>query len=147
MYKCKYFNIKELVSKIVYDKYGEFAWSFFDYDILKDLDLIRDIWGSGIIINNWANGGSLSQCGLRSNQDQLVKSKSGLYCSAHCFCKAFDLHAGNGKNKELYNLVCDLIKNKALDKFRRVENFKSTPTWVHVDAFQTSDDKLQVFNV
>ena len=49
MKKCKHFGIKELVSKIVFDRWGEKAWMFFDTDILEDLDTIREHWGSAII--------------------------------------------------------------------------------------------------
>ena len=84
MYKCQYFSIKELVSPIVYQKWGEQSWMFFNPDILQDLDTIRETWGSSIVINNWASGGNLKQCGLRSNMDELVKSKKSLYLSAHC---------------------------------------------------------------
>ena len=36
MYKCEHFKIQELVSKIVYDRFKDFAWSFFDENVLKD---------------------------------------------------------------------------------------------------------------
>lgn len=140
MIKCKYFGIKELVSKAVYNKYGEKALMFFDEDVLLDLDTIRLNFGSEIIINNWASGGNLSQCGLRENTSQIVKdntSKNNIYCSAHCMGKGFDLHAKNGKNELLYNVVLTLIQLKKLRKFRRLENFKNTGTWVHVDCFQS----------
>lgn len=151
-YKCKHFGIKELVSKTVYNfyqsRYGEaFIWSFFDEDILKDLDTIREEWGKSIIINNWAFGGSLSQCGLRANVDPMVKGKTSPYLSGHCLAKGFDLHDQAGDNKGLYNLVCRLIKEGKLKKFKRVENFVSTPTWVHTDALQTPDGKLQIFSI
>ena len=55
-YRCIYFGIKELVSPIVYDKWKEQAWMFFDENVLQDLDKIRETYGSPIIINNWANG-------------------------------------------------------------------------------------------
>lgn len=137
MYKCKYFGIKELVSKIVYDKFGEGAWMFFDPDTLSDLDTIREANGGSIIINNWYNGGTLSQCGLRSNMDPLVKEKKTLYVSSHMMGKGFDLHDGLGRNSRLFGIVENLIKQKKLKKFRRLENLKSTPTWVHVDAYQS----------
>ena len=37
MYTCKHFKIQELVSKLVYDKYKDFAWRFFSDDFKKDL--------------------------------------------------------------------------------------------------------------
>lgn len=137
MYKCRYFGIKELVSKIVYDKFGEGAWMFFDPDTLSDLDTIREANGGSIIINNWYNGGTLSQCGLRSNMDPLVKEKKTLYVSSHMMGKGFDLHDGLGRNSRLFGIIENLIKQKKLKKFRRLENIKDTPTWVHVDEYQS----------
>ena len=145
MYKCQYFGIKELVSPIVYEKWGEQAWMFFSEDTLRDLDYIRESYGSPIIINNWASGGTLKQCGLRSNMDDLVKSKKTLYLSAHTMGKGFDLHAKNGKNELLYNTVFNLIKFNKLRKFRRLENFKNTGTWVPVDCFQS--DYIIFYNI
>lgn len=137
MKKCRYFGIKELVSRFVWEKFGEQAWMFFNPDIKDDLDTIREANGAGIIINNWASGGSLSQCGLRCNLDPLVISKTTVYCSAHTMGKGFDLHDSLGRHSRLYNIVLDLIKRKKLKTIRRVEDFKYTPTWVHVDEFES----------
>lgn len=137
MYKCKYFGIKELVSKQVYKKFGETAWMFFDPNVKEDLDTIREANGAGIIINNWATGGTLSQCGFRCNLDPLVISKTGLYCSSHMMGKGFDLHDSLGRNSRLHNIVTELIKQKKVKAFRRVEALNSTPGWVHVDSFDS----------
>lgn len=140
MYKCEYFSIQELVSPVVYNKWGQQAWMFFDEDVLRELDLIRDNLGAPIIINNWHKGGSLKQCGLRSNLDEIPKTKTlkkNLYLSAHCMCKAFDLHNGFGNHRKLYDVIYDLIKKGKLKKFKRLENFNNTLVWVHVDCFQS----------
>lgn len=136
--KCTHFGIKELVSKVVYNKFGEGAWMFFSPEVVSDLDTIREANGAGIIINNWASGGSLSQCGLRTNMDPLVKDKKTLYVSAHILGKGFDLHDSLNRNMRLYNIVIDLINKGKLKTFRRVENIKNTPGWVHVDAYQSN---------
>ena len=138
MYKCTNFSIKELVSPIVYEKWGEQAWMFFSEDTLRDLDYIRDSYGSSIIINNWARGGTLKQCGLRSNMDDLVKSKKTLYLSAHTMGKGFDLHCFYGHNNKLWQHVYGLISKGKLKSFRRLENLKDTPTWTHADSFQSN---------
>ena len=140
MYKCKHFKIQELVSPIVYSQWGDKAWMFFDEDFLKDLDTIRGHWGRAIIVNNWANGGNLKQCGLRSNLDDLVKNKKTLYLSAHCMGKAVDMHDTKGSNRALFNLVYNLIEQKRLKKIKRLENLVNTPTWIHADQFQA--DKI-----
>lgn len=137
IYRCAYFGIRELVSPIVYDKWKEQAWMFFDESVLRELDLIRQTWGSSIIINNWDRG--LKQCGLRSNMDEMVKTKKTLYLSAHCMGKGFDLHAGNGLNEKLWMHCYNLITKKQLKTFKRLEDFKITPSWVHIDTYQTNN--------
>ena len=136
-YRCTYFGIKELVSPIVYDKWKEQAWMFFDKNVLQDLDTIRETYGSPIIINNWTNG--LKQCGLRSNMDEMVKSKKTLYLSAHTMGKGFDLHCAYGHNNKLWQHCYNLIKSKKLKAFKRLENIKNTNGWTHVDAFQSDN--------
>ena len=144
MYKCKYFNIKELVSKQVYQKYGEACWMFFDEALLRDIDTIREFHGAAITINNWATGGSFSQCGLRCNKDPIVVGKTGIYCSAHCFAKAFDLHSKD--IRKLYKDVEILYNQGKLKTIKRVESITSTKyAWCHVDSFQTNSNKLEYF--
>ena len=144
MYKCEHFKIQELVSKIVYDRFKDFAWSFFDENVLKDLDTIRDYHKMPITINNWHLGGSFSQCGFRSNLEPMVKGKTTLYCSAHCMAKAFDLHSAN-----IRKLYCDieyLYNNGKLKAIKRIESPRSSKySWCHVDSFQTNSNKLEYF--
>ena len=131
-YKCQYFSIKELVSPIVYQTWGEHAWMFFNPETLKSLDCIRESYGSPIIINNWASGGQLKQCGLRSNMDDLVKDKKTLYLSAHTMGKGFDLHCFYGHNNKLWQHCYNLIKSKKLKAFNGLEDYKKTNGWVHI---------------
>ncbi len=144
MYKCKHFNIKELVSPQVYNKFGEaFCWKFFDKDILIDLDTIREYHGP-ITINNWSFGGSNTQCGFRCNMDPIVKSKKSIYCSAHIQGKAFDLHSKD--IKKLYSDIEKLFNEGKLKAIKRIESPNSTKyAWCHVDSFQTNSNKLEVF--
>ena len=136
-YRCIYLGIKELVSPIVYDKWKEQAWMFFDETVLRDLDTIRETYGSPIIINNWVTG--LKQCGLRSNMDEMVKSKKTLYLSAHTMGKGFDLHCAYGHNNKLWQHCYNLIKSKKIKAFKRLEDIKNTNGWIHTDAFQSDN--------
>ncbi|MCR5261955.1 MAG: hypothetical protein K6C94_08985 [Candidatus Gastranaerophilales bacterium] len=139
IYQCKYFKLQELVSPLVFNRYGEFAWAFFDENILRDLDLIRQNFGSGIVINSWLFGGSTTQCGFRSNMDKMVKDKKNLYCSPHTMGKAFDLHGFD--NVKLFNLIKQMIKTDELKAIKRLETRSNThDNWVHADSFQT--DKI-----
>ena len=137
-YRCIHFSIKELVSPIVYDKWKEQAWMFFEENVLQDLDIIRETYGSPIIINNWAKG--LKQCGLRSNMDEMVKSKKTLYLSAHTMGKGFDLHCAYGHNNKLWQHCYNLIKSKKLKAFNGLEDYKKTNGWVHIQSTNIDGD-------
>ena len=145
MYHCKHFKIQELVSKLVFDRYGDFCWNFFSDDFKRDLDTIREYHGKGITINDWCFGGTnYTQCGLRSNLDPMVIGKTTLYCSAHCMGKAVDMHSKD--NIKLGNDCKYLIEKGKLRTIKRLESQLSTKNgWVHVDCFETADGKLQIF--
>jgi hypothetical protein len=55
------FDIRELVCKHCYDKFGENAWQFISLKLLSTLYVLRyKIFNKPITINNWHCGGSLS---------------------------------------------------------------------------------------
>ena len=140
--KSKYFKIQELVSKAVYEKYGEKSWEFIDERIIKILDLLREHFDKPITVNNWIFGGNLHQRGLRANKDEIVKSKSDYYISQHCLGKAVDLNVKGMTAQEVYE---EILKNKSkFPLISRIENIKNTPTWVHIDVANT--DEFKIFN-
>ena len=145
MYNCKYFCIQELVSKVVYDKYGDFCWRFFSDPFKQDLDIIREYLDETLIINDWYFGGNhFTQCGFRSNLDPIVRNKETLYCSAHCMGKAIDLHSYN--NKKLWEVCRLLIEDGTLQAVKRLESQEGTQNgWVHIDCLETPDGKLEIF--
>lgn len=147
MHKCDYFVIQELVSPVVFNTFGDFAWSFFDEKYLQDLDLIREVSGSPIIINDWLWGGKFTQSGLRTNIDPIVVAKKRPYCSGHVLAKGFDLKDGNGNNRELYERVWRLMLQGRLKGFTRLEHIQHTPSWVHVDGLRTASGQPEIFTI
>ena len=140
--KSKYFKIQELVSKAVYEKYGEKSWEFIDERLIKTLDLLREHFNKPITVNNWIFGGNLHQRGLRANKDEIVKSKSDYYISQHCLGKAVDLNVKGMTAQEVYE---EILKNKSkFPLISRIENINNTPTWVHIDVANT--DEFKIFN-
>lgn len=142
--KSKYFKIQELVSKDVYEKYGERSWQFIDEKLICTIDTVREFFDEPITVNNWLWGGSLEQRGLRANKDPLVASKKDYYISQHCLGKAVDFNVKDFTSEEAYNLI---LQNK--DKFpylKRIENIQYTPTWVHIDVANIDSDDLIIFN-
>lgn len=56
-----YFKLSELVCPHVHQKYGDFAWNFFDIRLLILEEAIHSRLGKdfNILINNWKNMGHL----------------------------------------------------------------------------------------
>ena len=96
-----YFNIRELVDKDVYNRYGDKGWKFFCPLLLENLLILREGLNIPLVINNWYNGGKFSQRGLRHNRSEMVKNKSGIYLSPHMMGKAVDFHSPNMSSTDI----------------------------------------------
>lgn len=145
MKKSKYFKVYELVSKEVYERYSESTiMNRINSDLLRLIDWIREESGVPIIINNWKNGGSFSQRGLRSNVDQIVKDatkKNTPTLSPHVLFMAVDMNptSSSGKTTEW---LWDFIKSNAykapcdfrMENKTSTVNSKGEVSWVHVDV-------------
>lgn len=130
--KCKHFKIYELVSKQVYEKYGETAWQFFDPRLLENLDWIRETTGKKITVNDWYWGGNFDERGLRCNMDTMMVDKTNneiIYCSPHPMGQGVDFDEQDFTAQETRDW---LRKNqKDLPHPIRVEKNVS---WVHIDV-------------
>ena len=85
----EYFSIDELVCDHTLQKWGESAWQFLDTDFLHCLLILRrDVLQRPMTCNNHAHG--THQRGLRCNMCEMVRSKTGVYLSAHVLGKAGD---------------------------------------------------------
>lgn len=139
------FNIKELVCPHCYNKFKENAWQFISTELLSILYTLRYvIFNKPIIVNTYHKEGRFSQRGLRCNKCNLVKNKTDIYLSAHCFGKAFDFSVDGVTSEDTRNAI---IQN--INKFEypiRLE--KDTDDWVHIDVYQPigSEASLIEFN-
>lgn len=137
----KFFKIEELVCKHVYDKYREEQiWSFFSMPALSTLLVLRrDILGKPFVVNNWKNGGSYSQRGLRCNLCPIPKEKTRLekvYMSAHCTGEAFDITVQGMTAEEARNII-DLSRDRLPYPIRLEQDV----SWLHVDAYDDGKGK------
>lgn len=128
----KYFQLQELVSKAVYDKYGDFAWNFFDEKLLATIVALREkILCVPLVCNNWKSGGSLSQRGFRENTCEIVSEKTKankIYCSAHCIGKGVDLSSGKMTAEQMRKRI---EESKHLLPYNvRIEK---DVNWLHID--------------
>jgi len=138
-----YFDLKELVCKEVFSKFGVIAWQFFDPRLMQTIEWIRERMGRPIFVNNWDSGGDKDERGFRCIQCSLLKdaiAQNRLYVSPHSLGQAIDCDIEGMVAEEVRQW---LIKNKGqLPHPIRLENNVS---WVHIDV-QDTGQKVYLFN-
>ena len=132
----KYFDIRELVSKDVYNYLGQDAWALFDIRLLHTLLVLREeILGVPIVVNNWKAGGSLSQRGFRENTCEIVRQKTAngsIYISAHCEGMGIDFSSPSKDADEIRRIIAS--RQAKLPYNIRCEYGSKATTWVHIDV-------------
>ncbi|MBQ8422837.1 MAG: hypothetical protein IJY36_01060 [Coprobacter sp.] len=145
MKKSKYFAIKELVCRHIYERYGEKAYMFIDDRLIETLEIIREkILGRPMIINTWAAGGNATQRGVRCNLCSLVRNKSlsgQLYLSAHCMGKAADISVEGLTGEDMRRKI--IARQDLLPYPIRME---ADVAWLHIDLYDTGGGKISLFN-
>jgi len=142
----KYFDIRDLVCEHVFKSFGEKAWQFFDQQALESLLILRtQIHKKGMTINNWKDGGPLSQRGLRCNICKICKDKTDLnelYMSAHANGAAFDYDVTKQTAEESRQQVIQCAY-----MFTNRVRLEGKVTWVHFDVYDdpNSTDKVITF--
>lgn len=135
-YKPKYFTIYELVHRWIIAKIGiTNSWLRLDSGALRDLDKIREKWGSGIVINS----GRYDSRGYRPPNDP-----DGAWNSTHKHGNTFDLVPSNGNYEGLYNMISNMISNSELEAFNTLEDVNFTPGWVHCAKMNTTNRPLVI---
>lgn len=145
MTESLFFDLPEICCPHVYNKYGEFAWNFFDPRAIILINTFRDRIGKAIFVNDWEIHGNFSQRGLRCLKCEIVQDKiisNENYMSAHCLGKAFDFDVQGLMAGEVREW---LIKNKNWWPYNfRLEDGVS---WIHCDLFNDTNDKIKLFSV
>lgn len=123
MYVPKYFEAHELVAPEYYVIHKEMSFELFNDHILRSLDNFRLHFGKSLTINDYGFKGDYFRSGLR-----IPDSKVGARLSRHKFGVAFDLKADDMKSLRKF------ILNEGSKFFiTRVEDFKYTKSWCHVE--------------
>lgn len=137
--EIKNFNIKELVPKSVYDKYGEFSWRFLDKQAVIGLQLFREWWGVPVMVNNWHNGGRFHNRGFR-----MPNTTVGAFLSQHKFGRAWDLNVRGIPSDDVYDSILADEDYFFEIGITRMEKKKYTKGWTHIDFALTTFDHIQL---
>lgn len=136
------FFLDEFMCPEKYSQYGKNSVRLLDMRIVMGMQYIREQSGKSITINNWWNGGSLDERGLR-----LFKTKTGASDSQHKFGRAVDSNMSGFTIKEYFDFVMShekyLIENQLITT---IENISFTKTWLHTDCRYTGLDNILIVN-
>jgi uncharacterized protein YcbK (DUF882 family) len=138
-YRCKHFDIRELVSPVVWQQMGERAWTLFDPALLQTLDQIREKFGV-MWVNTWHWGGQYSQRGLRSAAERNKLISMGIWkpYSQHMLGRAIDCHFKDVTVKYAREYI--LAHPAEFPHIKGVE----IANWLHIDT--RNSEKVVVFN-
>ncbi len=134
MYKCLYFDIKELVSSRVYDARGEKAWALLDPRALQTLDALREKFGP-CTVNDWAFSGANEFRGFRESQCEV-----GVKYSQHRYGRAFDCHFKNATAEEVRAYI---LANH--NEFSFISSLEMNVSWLHFDVRNHSPGILKFY--
>jgi len=125
MYKCRYFDIRELVPPSVYDDRDERAWELLDSRMLITLDALRLRYGP-ITVNNWHTGGDRHWSGLRTPDSPWYKPYS-----QHTFGRAADciFHSTDAESVRQ-----DILANPDAREFELIMSIELGTSWIHFDV-------------
>lgn len=145
MYKCKHFNIKELVGPDTFNSTPEWKlWNVLDPQLLRLIDALREDFGESITINDWSWGGRFTESGLR-----VPGMKHYSSWSLHSWGHAFDLKF---KHTDAWTMRQQIkLKFDAGDYAHIIPSatFEEGPkiNWVHLDNRNAGSDGYNSFIV
>lgn len=121
-----HFQVKELVPKELYDKYGELSLRYMDSRILSCLYYIREVVQKPINVNN-ENYDSRT---LRTTTSPDYKQWSG-----HSFGRCIDFDVVGMDAASVQRLITkDIITSTELKKLGLTGIEKDTSTWTHISC-------------
>lgn len=132
MYKCRHFDIEELVPPHVYEERGYKAWELIDERILRTIDTLRDNLGSATI-NNYRWGGDRKWSGLRTPESEFYRPYS-----QHSFGRAVDMVFSKVTAEEARQHI---FANK--EKYPYIYAVELGVSWLHIDCRNT--DRIFTF--
>lgn len=135
-YRCRHFDLRELIPPDVHKERGEAAWELLEPGGLMTLDALHDQFG-GVVVNDWHWGGSYKESGLR-----VWNTTTGAKWSQHKRGGAFDTKY---KSVEIAHVFDYILTHPAQFPYlTTLEDIKYTPTWLHFDTRNNPSGRIRV---
>jgi len=124
----KNFDIKELVPREVYQRFGDSSVWFLDQKAIQVLQQLRDTFGT-CVVNNWSSGGKFNYSGFREPDCSV-----GASFSQHKFGRAFDCKFTKATADEVRESILKNQKKFMEQGLTTIEDGQFSPTWLHFDT-------------
>lgn len=145
MYRCKHFQLYELVDKRMYSEKGEQAWDLFAPEALMMIDNIHDFFdellgGVTVRINNWFWNGPFQFRGFRPEW-----CSEGALHSEHRLGHAFDQDIlGKTRQISVEEVRQEILRNKNHDLLKLINRIEGGVNWLHTDI-KPVPDRIHIF--
>lgn len=130
-YKPIHFDVKELVSESVYNRFGQDALMLLRPELLMTLDKIRERYNKSVTVNTWSFGGKLYFRGYRP-----FDCTVGARYSQHRLGNAADFDVDGMTADEVR---ADIIKYPNAIHFANITCIEANVNWVHIDCRNIKD--------
>lgn len=120
---CRWFEIRELVPRHVYEARGDRAWQLLDAGMLAVLDRLRERFGP-MIVNNWHRSGEREWSGLRTPGSPYYSPYS-----QHSFGRAFDVLF---LRADVETVRQHILANPEL--YPEIGGVELDVSWLHIDG-------------
>lgn len=135
-YRCRHFDIRELIPPEIYDARRDGAWELLDPGALMTLDALHDQFG-GVVINDWHWGGNFKESGLRA-----FGTSTGAKWSQHKYGRAFDCKFKSAEVSHVHEYI--LLHPAQFPYVTTLEALASTPTWLHFDTRNNPSGRIRI---
>lgn len=149
----KFFYLDEFVDVYTYVHSPDNGLSLIDKRLFDIADLLRELKGSPGVINTWWNYyiGKINNTDIKTVIFNIEKANSirkwSGYRSSRCMIGAKNSAHKQGKAFDMVGLsgfMYDIVKENA-EKFynlglRRMEDYRITPTWLHLDTLERNTE-------
>lgn len=155
----KNFNLKEFVSPLTWKRFGLKSIWFIDPKIIAIAQLLRDVTGARVTINDWHLEGNYRYSGYRpplivrlkkifANRFEPIKTlneflkivkryKIGAAESDHKFGRAIDVKVKGLTSGEVYNIIISHKSEFIKAGLTVMEDVSYTSTWNHLSCRNT----------
>ncbi len=127
-----WFDVREWVDERTWGILGpKAAWQI-DPQVIRIADVVRELSGAGVMVNNWhyrrRGQAKYQSSGLRAKWDN-----TGGSLSQHRRGCAGDLKVTGMAPEQVFKIIQDHKERFLSLGLTTIENLKATPTWLHYD--------------